>query len=182
MIYKSGATEEYSNPTRPGIMESNPGHGEVMRMYKKWGLRTLIFLGALVSLFLVFAFALQVPAIGKGMGAPQACGTCHVMDYEVETLAKSAHRDLSCLDCHSPKGFLEKPIDEIKTASRHLYIFVSGTTPDVIKPLEHSRQIVQENCASCHAKITGIEHIGNDPNRFCFDCHRDTPHGRPLRN
>jgi cytochrome c nitrite reductase small subunit len=150
-------------------------------MYKRWGFRSLAFLGACVCLFLVFAFALQVPAVGKTIGSPKACGTCHVMTYEVQTLTRSAHRDLSCLDCHSPKGFVEKPVDEIKSASRHLFIFVSGTTPDVIKPLHSSKETIQENCTACHAKIGGIPHIA-ESGRYCFDCHRETPHGRPLRN
>lgn len=150
-------------------------------MNKKWGLRALLVFGASIALFLMFAFALQVPAVGKTMGSPQSCGLCHVMGYEVETLQKSAHRDLSCLECHSPKGFLEKPIDELKTASRHLYVFTTGQTPDVIKPNHAAKEIIQENCASCHNAITGPTHVETQ-GRFCFECHRDTPHGRPLRN
>lgn len=152
-----------------------------MILYKRWGLRGLFVLGAAVAAFLVFAFSLQVPAVGKAMGSPKSCGTCHVMNYEVETLARSAHRDLSCLDCHSPKGFLEKPIDEIETASRHLWVFTTGQTPDVIKPNHEAQEIIQANCASCHSAISGPTHIGTQ-DRFCFECHRDTPHGRPLRN
>lgn len=150
-------------------------------MNKRWGLRALLVLGAFVGVFLMFAFALQVPAVGKTMGSPKSCGTCHVMTYEVQTLEKSAHRGLSCLECHSPSGFLEKPIDEIKTASRHLWVFGTGQTPDVIKPNHSAREIIQENCARCHNPITGQTHAA-EQGRFCFDCHRDTPHGRPLRN
>lgn len=152
-------------------------------MLKKWGLRSLIAIGAVVGLFLVFAFTLQVPAVGKTIGSTQACGTCHVMTYEVKTLQKSAHRDLSCLDCHSPKGFVEKPVDELKSASRHMYVFLTGATPDVIKPLHESKETIQANCASCHAQLTAKAHIASgDLGKYCFDCHRDTPHGRPLRN
>jgi cytochrome c nitrite reductase small subunit len=147
---------------------------------KKWGLRSLIVAGAALGLFLVIAFALQVPAVGKTIGSPQACGTCHTMTYEVETLSRSAHRDLSCLDCHAAKGFVEKPVEELKSASRHLYIFTTGTTPDVIKPTHESLEIIQANCASCHATISNVPHIAE--NRSCTECHRDTPHGRPLRN
>jgi len=148
---------------------------------KKWGLRVLFVVSAAVAMFLMFAFALQIPAVGKTIGSPKSCGTCHVMTTEVQTLQKSAHRDLSCLDCHSPKGFIEKPVDEIKTASRHMYVFTTGQTPDVIKPNHAAQEIIQENCASCHRAITGQTHLATQ-DRFCFECHRDTPHGTPLRN
>jgi cytochrome c nitrite reductase small subunit len=150
-------------------------------LYKKWGLRALILVGAVVSMFLVFATALQVPAVGKVMGAPETCGTCHVMTYEVETLQRSAHRDLSCLECHSAQGYLHKAVDELETASRHLWVFTTGQTPDVIKPNQNAKEIIQANCATCHKAITGQTHVETQ-GRFCFDCHRDTPHGRPLRN
>jgi len=150
---------------------------------KKWGLRSLMFIGACVGLFLVVAFALQVPAVGKTIGSPSACGTCHVMTYEVVTLQHSAHNKLACLDCHAAKGFVEKPVEELKSATRHAYIFLTGATPDVIRPLHESKEIIQANCASCHAQVVGDVHVGlQESGKFCFDCHRDTPHGRPLRN
>lgn len=152
-------------------------------MFRKWGLRLLIVMGAALMLFFVFAAALQVPAVGKTIGSAKTCSTCHVMNYEAQTLQRSAHRDLACLDCHSPHGFLEKPVEEIKSASRHLYIFMTGSTPDVITPQHSSREIVQGNCAGCHAATVGKTHAADkDLGRFCFDCHRDVPHGRPLRN
>jgi len=152
-------------------------------MLKKWGLRSLIAIGAGVGLFLMIAFALQVPAVGKAIGSPQACGTCHVMTYEVVTLERSAHHQLSCLDCHAAKGFIEKPVEEFKSATRHMAIFLTGATPDVIKPLEESREIVQANCMSCHAQVNSkVSNTHNVTGRYCFECHRDTPHGTPLRN
>lgn len=152
-------------------------------MFKKWALRTAVFLGAVVGLFLMVAIALQVPAVGKTMGSTQACGTCHAMASEVATFQRSAHRDLSCLDCHSPRGFLEKPIDEVKTSYRHISVFVTDSTPDVIRPSDHARQTIQENCAACHAQLVSKVHVSDaGTGKFCFDCHRDTPHGRPVHN
>lgn len=152
-------------------------------MLRKWGLRGLILLGAAFGAFLIIAFTLQIPAVGKTIGSPQACGTCHVMDYEVTTLAKSAHRDLACLDCHGAQGFVEKPVEEVKSASRHLFIFMTNATPDVIKPQHESLEIIQSNCAQCHAQRIEQVHVGNaETGKFCFDCHRNVPHGRPLRN
>jgi cytochrome c nitrite reductase small subunit len=152
-------------------------------MMRKWGLRALVGLGAVLGLFLIMAFALQVPAVGKTIGSPKACGTCHVMTYEVVTLERSSHRQLACLDCHSPSGFVEKPVEEMKSASRHMYVFLTGATPAVIKPTHQSREIIQQNCESCHGAIFGKTHIQKEiSGRYCFECHRDVPHGRPLRN
>jgi len=152
-------------------------------MTRKWTLRGLLVLGAAAGVFLLFAFALQVPAVGSTMGSPQACGTCHVMGYEVKTHAVSAHRDLACLDCHSPTGFFAKPVDEIKTASRHLWVFMTDSTPDIIKPNHEAREIIQSRCEQCHAKLISESHVRHDQSgRFCFECHRETPHGTPLRN
>lgn len=152
-------------------------------MLRKWGFRGLILLGAVAGIFLLFAFTLQIPAVGKTIGSPQACGSCHVMKYEVVTLERSAHRDLACLDCHAPKGLVEKPVEEIKSASRHLFIFLSNATPDVIKPQHESKEIIQANCAKCHAPTVDQVHVNQlESGKFCFDCHRDVPHGRPLRN
>lgn len=152
-------------------------------MVRKWGVRVLIGLGALVGAFLVVAFALQVPAVGKAIGNGTTCGTCHVMTSEVVSLSHSAHRDRSCLECHSKRGFLEKPLDEIKTASRHVYVFLSNSTPDVIKPGLEARETIQENCIACHAPIMNTVHVAEkDSGKMCFDCHRDTPHGRVHQN
>ena len=152
-------------------------------MLRKWGIRALITVVAALGIFLVFAVTLQVPAVGRSIGSPQACGTCHVMTREVVTLEKGAHKDLTCLECHSPTGFIDKPVDEIKSASRHLWIFMTNTTPDIIKPLQSSREIVQSRCVQCHASVQGDTHAANfKSGRFCFECHREVPHGTPLRN
>lgn len=152
-------------------------------MLRKWAIRTSIALVAGLGAFLVFAAALQVPAVGNAIGSAQACGTCHVMTYEVVTLEKSSHRDLVCLDCHAPTGFVEKPISEIKSASKHLWVFMTNTTPDVIKPEHSSREITQARCAQCHASLGGKDNLAkHGSDRFCFECHREVPHGTPLRN
>ncbi len=153
-------------------------------MLRKWSARAAIALGTIVGLFLLVAVVLQVPAVGQTIGSPKACGTCHVMTYEVVTLEHSAHHNLACLDCHAATGFVEKPVEEFKSATRHLYIFITDKTPDVIHPLEESRKIVQENCVRCHTSTLGDTHLATqkEAERYCFECHRETPHGTPLRN
>lgn len=145
----------------------------------KWGLRLLWTLGGLIGFYLVVAVLLQVPAVGKAMGSNEACGTCHLMNPEIKTKDKSAHRDLSCLECHSPHGFFVKPIDEAKVSARHVFVTVTHTEPDVVRLTESGFQVVEENCRSCHAALVRNLH-GGEPARNCTDCHRATPHDRPA--
>lgn len=145
----------------------------------KWGLRILYTAAGLFGIFLLAAVLLQVPAVGKAMGSAEACGTCHLMQPEIKTLQTSAHRDRSCLDCHSPHGFWEKPVDEVKTASRHLFVTVTHTEPMVVRLTDSGLKTVEENCRSCHATLVQNLH-GGEPARNCTDCHRATPHDRPA--
>jgi len=102
--------------------------------------------------------------LARTIGNGQTCGTCHVMTSEVESLSHSAHRDRSCLECHGKRGFLEKPIDEIN-------------------PGPEARQTIQENCVACHTPILNTVHVAEkDSGKLCFDCHRETPHGRVHMN
>lgn len=141
----------------------------------KWGKRLLFTAVGLFAAFMLVAVVLQVPAVGQTIGSPDMCGTCHLMTPEVKTLQASAHRDLSCLDCHSSHGFFEKPIDEVKSSARHIYVTLTKTEPNVVTITEDSRRIVEENCQSCHASLVRELH-GGGPARNCTDCHRATPH------
>lgn len=145
----------------------------------KWGVRLLWTLGGLLGIYLLAAVVLQVPAVGKAMGSNEACGTCHLMAPEIKTKDQSAHRDLSCLDCHSPHGFFEKPIDEAKVSARHLFVTLTHTEPDVVKLTESGLHVVEGNCRLCHADLVQNLH-GDGPARNCTDCHRSTPHDRPA--
>jgi len=148
----------------------------------KWGIRILIGVGVVIGLFLVVATALQVPVVARSIGSPVSCATCHLMEPEVLTLSRSAHKDLACLDCHSARGFVSRPVEEIKSASRHLYLTLTKSEPDVIHLGRESRAVVQTNCKSCHTEV--VRNIHFDPKQQCTDCHRSTPHDRPsgLRN
>lgn len=142
----------------------------------KWGRRLLFLTGLLFGLFLVMAVTLQVPAVGKAIGGAEACGTCHFMGPEITSLQRSAHGDLSCLDCHSAKGFWHKPADELKSASVHIWVTLTHTEPDVVRLTESGRRNMQANCQACHSDL--VQHVVLD-SRQCTDCHRATPHDRP---
>lgn len=150
----------------------------------RWVKGVLIAIGGLFGAFLILAFALQVPAVGQTIGSPAACSTCHVMEDQVLSLERGTHRSLACVQCHTPSGFFAKPIEEIKSASRHAAVFLSNSTPDVIAPTHSSREIIQAQCTECHAEWLRENSLAeHQPDGLmCFDCHRDVAHGRPLRN
>lgn len=143
----------------------------------KWGLRLLLAVAGLLGVYLVAAVVLQVPAVSKAMGSNEACGTCHLMTPEINTKQKSAHRDLSCLECHSPHGFWEKPLDEARVSARHVWVTVTHTEPDVVRLTESGLRTVEANCRNCHQSLFGNLHDSN-PSRNCTECHRSTPHDR----
>lgn len=153
-------------------------------MQSRWGKGALIAFGALVGAFLILAFALQVPAVGQTIGSPAACGTCHVMTDQVLSLERGVHRDRACVECHIPSGFFAKPIEEIKAAGRHAAVFLTNSTPDVITTTPSSREIIQARCIECHEGWLRDTSLADHPTDglMCFECHRDTTHGLPLRN
>lgn len=93
-------------------------------------IRLLFTGGALFGVFLVVAIAMQMPVVAQAMGSPAACATCHLVAPEVQSLAQSAHMDLSCLDCHSARNFWHRPIDEAKSAGIHLWVPLTASEPD----------------------------------------------------
>lgn len=145
----------------------------------KWGKRLLITAAGLLGFYLLAAAVLQVPAVGKAMGSAEACGTCHLMEPEIKSLERSAHKDLACLDCHSAHGFWQKPVDEVRSASVHLWVTLTRSEPDVVRLAEHSRETLQANCKACHATLVKDVHLSDPSKQRCTDCHRATPHDGP---
>lgn len=145
----------------------------------KWVKRFLLALGGAVGLFLLVAVVMKVPFVESKVNDPAMCATCHVMEQQVASHAASSHRTVSCNACHLEHGFLSGPFSEMKVGSRHLAIFVTGATPATIRARSDSRAMLQKNCISCHATTlheTELETGG----RYCWECHRSTPHEKPY--
>lgn len=69
---------------------------------------------------------------------------------------------------------------------RHATIFTLRREPQVIFIHEAGQEIVQQNCIRCHSNtitdskmlaLTDELHAGRT-DRKCWECHRETPHGR----
>lgn len=119
---------------------------------------------------------------------PEACVNCHIMAPQYATWYHSSHRERThCNDCHVPhNNFLNKYYFKAKDGLRHATMFTLRLEPQVIFIKEAGREVVHDNCIRCHTKLltdnkllaytSEIHNARLD--RKCWDCHRETPHGR----
>lgn len=120
---------------------------------------------------------------------PRACINCHVMTTEYVSWESSSHaRVATCNDCHVPHdNFIRKYAFKASDGIRHATMFTLRLEPQVIRIKEAGINVVQENCIRCHETIVQNTWIKNEvtldkkehgEGRFCWECHRETPHGR----
>ncbi len=152
----------------------------------EWQLPVIILLGILTGLG---SLALYISNAGSYLSdEPEACMNCHVMAAQYATWRRGSHASSAvCNDCHVPHdNFVKKYAFKAKDGLRHATIFTLRLEPQVIKLNEAAIPVVQINCVRCHVNL--VENVsagssdGRDPhggaNRLCWDCHRQTPHGR----
>jgi cytochrome c nitrite reductase small subunit len=151
---------------------------------QKWRVPVIITLGVLTGL--VF-FVLHISKADSYLSDnPETCINCHVMFPQYASWQHSSHaRVANCNDCHVPhNNFINKYYFKAKDGLRHTTIFTLRLEPQVIRIKEAGREVVQGNCERCHENlITHIELYRNqteeeENERPCWECHRETPHGR----
>ena len=161
----------------------------------KWRLSVLIIVGVF---FGFAAYALYLSKFPSYLSdSPETCVNCHIMGPEYASWSHSSHRiHATCNDCHVPhNNIFNKYFFKAKDGMRHATIFTLRTEPQAIIIKEASKRVVQQNCERCHTYLLnhnkdkmnaalGInkeedEDEGEDNNeRKCWDCHRETPHGK----
>lgn len=118
---------------------------------------------------------------------PEVCVNCHIMSPQYSTWKHSAHREVTnCNDCHVPHdNIFNHYYFKAKDGIRHASIFTLRREPQVIYIKESGIEVVQNNCIRCHERLvenTGLVKYMNgickSTERLCWDCHRETPHGR----
>lgn len=119
---------------------------------------------------------------------PGACINCHVMTTQYASWQHSSHgRSVTCNDCHVPHdNVIRKYYFKATDGLRHATIFTFRAEPEVIMIKEAGQKVVQENCIRCHGDLVSEVSIGNitkesashGAGKLCWDCHRETPHGR----
>ncbi len=151
-----------------------------------WRLPVIIILGIFVGLAI---FLIRISnAVSYLSDDPRACINCHVMTTQYATWERSAHnRVATCVDCHVPHDNpVHKYYFKAKDGLRHAKIFTLRQEPQVIRIKEDGREAVFHNCLRCHGyalqEVASHQYtyddVKNGDARVCWECHRETPHGR----
>jgi cytochrome c nitrite reductase small subunit len=130
---------------------------------------------AAVMVILLLGIALTAGAgfTMKATDQAQFCGGCHVMYEAVRTHQQSVHAKLACNECHTPEPFVPKMTFKGYSGMKDMYKNSLGQVYDIIHASDQTRDVVNENCARCHAITTlNVETV----KPYCTDCHRQVPH------
>jgi cytochrome c nitrite reductase small subunit len=151
-----------------------------------WQTPVIILMGIFFGLA---AFAFYLSNAQSYLGdKPETCINCHVMNPQYANWAHNSHyRVTTCNDCHVPHdNIFSKYFFKATDGLNHATAFTLRLEPQVIIMEEETRTMVQTNCIRCHQHVVGEEFLMSvQPNhhnyleeRYCLDCHRETPHGR----
>jgi cytochrome c nitrite reductase small subunit len=151
-----------------------------------WRFSVIVLLGIIVGIGI---HILNISnAVSYLSDEPTTCVNCHVMYPEYATWEKGSHgRVTTCNDCHVPQdNIVRKYMFKASDGLRHATMFTFRMEPQVIRIKDAGRNVVQENCIRCHAnylhpislRSMGAKSIYEDDDRVCWDCHRETPHGK----
>ena len=96
----------------------------------------------------------------------------------VDTWLHSAHREVAtCGDCHIPQEFITGSFYKAYTGSRDALMTISGQIPRAFEISWHGSIVVHNNCMACHGDLMAIAgDTRRGGGKFCFECHRNTPH------
>lgn len=137
-----------------------------------------------VKLGVILSVGLGLAALGSFLTvrmteSPEFCASCHVMKPMYESHFHTAHRSITCNDCHTPQdNYLKKVVYKGMAGTWDAYVYFTGQSPQVFETKPQSEEIIQANCFRCHqAVVNAIENRGG---KKCIDCHRFTPHGERI--
>ena len=152
----------------------------------KWRFPVLITLGIFTGMVLFLLYVSKAHSYLSDN--PQTCTNCHIMTPQYATWTHSSHREVAnCNDCHVPhNNVFNKYYFKAKDGMRHATIFTLRREPQVIFIHEEGAQVVHNNCIRCHSKLLNdpkltasvAGHSTHMTDRKCWECHRETPHGR----
>jgi cytochrome c nitrite reductase small subunit len=162
------------------------------KLYKKlippdqWKLPVIIILGIFIGLSAYTAYISNFTSYLSDK--PETCMNCHIMAPQYATWNHSSHREVaSCNDCHVPhNNVFNKYYFKAKDGFRHASIFTMKAEPQVIFIKEEGKEVVHNNCIRCHKELIKDDnlrnlasiHFNHRTERECWECHRETPHGR----
>lgn len=153
---------------------------------KQWRFPVLLLLGIITGLgFYILHISNAISYLSDD---PQTCVNCHVMNPQFATWQRGSHGKVAtCNDCHVPQdNYVNKYLFKASDGLRHATYFTMRWEPQVIQIKDAGKRAVQDNCIRCHNNLIhpiGLRAINNrnvedQTERYCWDCHRETPHGR----
>lgn len=158
----------------------------ILRPPREWRIVVMLLLGILIGLVLFILHAAR--ATSYLSDDPKACVNCHVMAPQFATWERGSHvKVTNCNDCHVPQdNFINKYLFKASDGLRHSFMFTFRLEPQVIQIKHAGKKAVQQNCIRCHSNVIhpislraiSAKSIIEEEERYCWDCHRETPHGR----
>jgi len=154
---------------------------------ERWKLPVVVLTGIIIGLGIYIFFVSN--AASYLSDEPETCINCHVMNPQFATWQHSSHREVAnCNDCHVPhNNIFNKYFFKAKDGMRHATMFTLRLEPQVIQIKDAGKKVVHQNCIRCHGKLLEVPHMQSvfhseyyteRTGRQCWDCHRETPHGR----
>ena len=146
-----------------------------MSLSKRKILVYVLIAAAIVAVLGTFV-AFGPPGLYAKSESPQFCGSCHVLQPEYEAWFHSgAHHNIKCIDCHLPNDNLPHHLwAKTLEGVGDLVAFHTGRVPDRIQLSAAGAHVVVGNCQRCHAELLARV----NPDRQCWDCHRQISHKR----
>jgi len=151
-----------------------------------WKFPVIILLGIFAGLGFFVLYLAKVPSYLSDN--PQTCVNCHIMAPQYATWSHSSHREwATCNDCHVPhNNIVNHYWFKANDGMRHSFMFTFRLEPQVIFIKQAGKDAVQQNCVRCHTDLITDSRLktmrpdmhANIDNRYCTECHRETPHGR----
>jgi len=152
----------------------------------QWRFMVIVLVGIGVGLLLLTLHLAR--ATSYLSDDPATCVNCHVMAPYYATWERGSHgRVATCNDCHIPHdNIINSYLFKATDGMRHSYVFTFRLEPQVIRIKQAGKDAVQQNCIRCHQNlihpislraISG-QSIQREGDGYCWDCHRETPHGR----
>jgi len=153
---------------------------------KNWIVAVSFIAGVFAGLAILVLYISNAPSYLSDK--PEACINCHVMTPQYITWRNSSHaRVATCNDCHIPQdNIVRKLYFKASDGLRHSTIFTFRLEPQVIQIKDAGKKVVQENCIRCHQNLINQTELvkvsytkfSHGKDKLCWDCHRETPHGR----
>lgn len=153
----------------------------------QWKLTVIILMGIITGMG-IYLFMVS-NAASYLSDDPEACINCHVMNPQYASWQHSSHREVAnCNDCHVPhNNVFNKYFFKAKDGLRHSAMFTLRLEPQVIQIKDAGKKVVHKNCIRCHGSLLEdpqlqavfhSDYYTTRTSRKCWDCHRETPHGR----